>query len=332
MSLLLRSPAEYFIKYLILRKPEMSQLQLRDELVELGLDYVSLDYLQRVRKKLGKRPEQFFPEDPSHTASTKFLIEQKLLRIFRPDGNMRTATAILEFPRVREFVEAMLLTGAPLQAICNRAEVFRVLHLSPPALEAYSHYYWNIALLDSSQMRILLRLRREQMVEHADLKDRPKGTVTEAYYKDARKLAADFPHNPVVALMVQQRMGFRMGKEELVLLLQEARTMGAQRAVEAAYNDGPGDFQKYAHYANGVRVLTDVLEVAVKPEENLHQQLAAFQLETDNRPLPTVHQLSSGQHTADLEPTQEQDDGTERDPIQLGAGEGPHQPGPRSGP
>ena len=53
----------------------------------------------------------------SHALSFSFINDEGLVRIFRPNDAMKTAWKLLEIPRAKEFLEAMLLVHVPILAI-----------------------------------------------------------------------------------------------------------------------------------------------------------------------------------------------------------------------
>lgn len=305
----LRSPAEFYIKYLLVRSPKAPVAEVVMELKRLGLDYISEPYIGRVKEKIPLAPDPFFPEDMGHPASTKYVCALRIDRAFRQDAAMKGALELLEYPRIREFVESMLICGAPIHAIAQRTSAFGELHCSVGLIECFRHYFWNMNLFDSTSLRLLLKWRLDNDTEkEPELKERKK-LVMEQYYKDPRKMAADMPHSPLVASMVQQQMGFRASNRELAGMLLEARAMAVQRALQSTYENGPNDSMKFANFVNGSRILTEVLELVVTPDDNLKEQFEAFRLKTDDKPVPTLAQLSAGQHTADLQPTGDKDAG-----------------------
>lgn len=303
----LRSPAEYYIKYLVLHPDKYSTATIKERLLDEGLDFISDRYIDGLRKKLNP-PDPFFPGDPNHAASYSFIIRERVNRMFQRDISMKMALEILETPRAKEFVESMALVHVPMAAISSFVSRHRGVYCTPEALDLYCHYFWNVNLLDSTQMRVLLQMRIDVAVENIpELRGQEKALKT-AYYKDPRRVAADLPYSPTTAALTQMRLGVKPGKYDLALRMMEARDMAAARAVEAAQQDGPGDSQKFLNYANGSRILEELLQMVVKPEDDMREQLQSIALRTDTRALPTIHQLSDGHHTVDLAPMKDRDD------------------------
>lgn len=297
----LRSPAEYYIKYLVVHPDQYETPVIKQRLIDEGLDFISDAYIDGLRAKLAP-PSPFYPHDRNHKASFSFILRERINSLFQQDLSMKMALELLDTPRAKEFVETMVLIQVPFSAISAFVTKHRGVYCTPDALELYTHYFWNINLVDSSQMRALLELRVDLAEEHIpELKGR-KGVLKHAYYKDARTLAAELPYSPTTAMLVQTRLGLKPGKHDLALRMLEARDNAALNLVKAAQQDGPGDSQKFLNYAQGSRILEELLQMVVKPEDEMREQLRSIALRTETRPIPSIHQLSAGQHTVDVAP------------------------------
>jgi hypothetical protein len=300
----LRSPAEFYIKGLVVDPHKYSTDYIKKKLLDEGLDFLSERYIDDMRTSVTV-PEPFYPGDPTHAASFAFLCREGINRMFQKDLAMKMALGVLAKPRAKEFVESMLLGDVPLSAIAGFVSRKRGVYCTPEGLQTYAHYFWNLELLDSTQMRVLLELRVEvDAANIPELKDR-KSILRHAYYKDPRKVAADLPYSPTAAMLTQLRLGLKPPKHELALRILEARDLAAARAVEAATLDGPGDSLKFLNYANGSRILEEFLQMTMKPEDQMREQLRSIALRRDTQPLPSIHQLSAGEHTVEISPTKD---------------------------
>jgi len=320
MAMRLRSPAEFYLKYLVVHPDRYDNIAIKNRLLDEGLDFISEVYVEGLRKKL-KPPKAFNPTNPRHFPSYRFIINERINRIFQPDAAMRGAREILETPRAKEFVESMLLVHVPLSAIASFVTRHRGVHCTVAALELYKHYFWNIELLDSTQMRVLLRMRVDNAVDGIEEFKGKSAILKNAYYKDPRTVAANLPYTPTAALLAQTRLGIRPSRAEIALRMLEARDIAALRAIEAAHTDGPNDDQKFMNYVNGVRILEELLQMVAKPEDQLRKQLSAITLRTELAPVPSIHALSGGQHTVDLAPVKDKtDDDSESDDADFESG------------
>jgi hypothetical protein len=322
----LRSPAEHYIKYLILANRQNTNDVIKERLNDERLDYISDRYLDKVRAAL-KPPAPFQPMDIGHVKSFKFINEERVNSLFHPTAAMKMAKRILEVPRAKEFVETMILVHVPLSAIAAYVTQHRKVYCTAEAVQLYQHYFWNIDLLDTAEMRILFALRFEQAGERdPDLKDRKK-LLTTAYYKDARKLAADLPYSPMSATLAQMRLGVSLNRGELSTRMMEARDIAVARAIEAVQQDGPGDHMKFLNYINGGRIIEEMLQMIAKPADHLQELQKKIALRTETRKMLTVHELSGGHHTVEMAPIEDAHEGTGQDLVGQGDLSGSGLPG-----
>lgn len=317
----LRSPAEFYIKYLACHPDKFTTDAIKERLLDEGLDFISPKYIDGLRAKL-KPPKPFHPTDQKHFPSYRFLLNERIDRIFHPDAAMQTAKEILARPRAKEFVESMMLVNAPLTAIAGFITRHRKIFCDVRALETYQHYFWNTDLLDSTQTRLLLQMRIDTVAEAVpEFKDK-KSLLKSAYYKDPRTVAANLPYSPTSAMLTQMRMGIRPTRAEIALRMMEARDTAMIRAIEAVQTDGMGDDQKFMNYVNGGRILEELLQMVAKPEDALRKQLSSIGLRTELAPVQTVHSLTGGQHTVEIAPTKDMSD-DDAEPVHSDAEPGP---------
>jgi len=313
----LRSPAETYIKYLLLLPDKLSDDAVVERLQDLGLDYISKEYIERLRKKL-KPPSPFYPEDDRHRASAHFLLDEGVFRLFHRQMGMKIAFNILDHARAKEFVEAMLIQHAPAQAISNFLRFQWRIPCTVDAIDAYAHCFWDVDKLDASGLRVLMQLRIEVLSNDLkEFKDR-KSILKSAYYRDARAEAAELPNTPESALLVQSRMGFAPRDFDAGSGATSARNAALKKALEAVLRDGPNDHMKFVNLVNGARMLSEMLELVIKPGDQMHEELRALSIANEAEPLPDVHQLTGGNHTVDLEPKDSEHGHGESDPGRSG--------------
>jgi hypothetical protein len=297
----LRSPAERYIKYLLLHPDKHTDDDVKERLLDCNLDYIGKDYIERVRKKL-KPPASFYPFNEQHAPSRHFLMDEGLYRLFHRQMPMKIALNILDHARAKEFVEAMILCQVPLQSIANFLRFQWRIPCSVDALSDYQHCFWDIDKLDASSMRVLLQLRVEVLAEDLkEFKDR-KSLLKNAYYKDARVEAADLPVSMASALLVQSRMGFSSKHFDVGTGATEARKEAVKKALESVLRDGPNDHMKFVNFVNGARMLSEMIELVIKPGDQMHEELRALSIKTETTEVIEAHQLTGGNHTVDLEP------------------------------
>jgi hypothetical protein len=298
----LRSPAEYFIRALIVHPDAYATEDIRQQVQNEDLDWLSNDYIDWVRTRIPVWPDPFYPFDRLHLPSSQFIYQEKINRAFHQDLAMKAAGELKDKPRVREFIESMMLAQVPHAAIAAYVGRVHRTYCTLEVLEVYKHYYWNIDLLDSDMMRVLLQWRVENAANNIPVFKGMLRALRGSYYKSARKIAADLPHSPAAAALAQMRLGMSGNQQDLQDILRDIRNVGSRRSLEAAYQDGPGDSQKAVNYMNLARGSEEMLQMTSNPQSQMLSQLESIALRTDPRALPHVKALSAGQHTVDLAP------------------------------
>lgn len=297
-----RSPCEYYIKFLILQ-PRSKDDQIEKDLAALHLDSVGSNYLSRLRQQC-LPPLPFFPKAPSHSISQQFIIQQGVRDLFIETPSVKTALRILRSPRAKEFVEAMTLSGAPAVAISIAiAQQCRV-PCTGEAITTYQRYFWNVNLVDSTEMKAILFRRAELAAESTDedSKKQAKAWKT-ASYTDSRRTAALLPHSPITAMLSQLRLGSLPKLEELAKLAQLTQFVATARACEVALYGGPDDSNRALNYAIVGEKMGTILEQIVKPDADLREQLNSIALRNNGiNTVAVIDALSGGRHTADLMP------------------------------
>lgn len=317
-----RSPAETYIRYLILHPRKYANAQIKDILLYSQLDYVGDWYVDKLREQLSP-PTPFRPFDKTHRPSKRYLLSTGLTWIFHPDAEGKRAFQILELPRIKEFVEAMLTSNAPFEPIAAELTQRRNFACTPLAVQRYREFFWNMDLVDSTELRALLQFRVDQLAAHSDPQvQAQQSAVKKAFWNDARRTASELPFSPLSALIAQMRMGLMPSKLDLARVLEQGRNFAAIRILEAAANNGRGDSSKAFDYATVLEKITNTLERIVTPDAELYAELAKITLRTDDVPIPTIHQLSGGRHTADLSPTNEAEHGFGDEGVDESADEG----------
>ena len=305
--MLLRSPAEYYYKYLVVHPDGLDNPTIKNRLDERDIDFISHEYVDQIRRRLHP-PKPFYPDENCHQPSNEFLCKEGLSLLFFPDKDTKMALALLNVPRAREFVETMLLSHAPHDAI-SKAVTRYGMKCSPKAIAYYGHLFWNVSLLDSTQMKILLQWRFERLQErNAEGEDtnHPFAIAAKrASYQDPRRLAADLPFSPFAAMLVQMRMGIMPNRVDIAARMTATRDLATMRALETLHYGNPGDASRALNYAMTAKIMNEMLDSVQKPDQSLREQLSAIALRTDDRSVPSIHQLSGGRHTVDLQPTPE---------------------------
>lgn len=311
--MLRRSPCEYYLKYLVVHPAKYDN----DHIVEICqqhcLDYLGAWYLNLLRAR-HKPPEPFRPNDVTDVPSRDFITSEMIRLAFFPNDTMNEAQKILERPRLRELVEVMILSGAPHGAIVYALRARHGYQCSSSAIDLYRHYFWDIDLLDSSDMRALLMLRYEKVAESRDPEIKWQYTaLKKAYHNDPRVMAAKLPISPLSALMSQIQMGVMPKDLNVITILEGVRTMSSIRALESAFTGG----SQGAGAGQGFMLMADLanklLESVIKPEDALRADLQNIAMKTTATKVPILSQLTSGNHTTELAPAPQSTDDDEEE-------------------
>jgi hypothetical protein len=297
----LRSPAEYYIKYLVSHPHKYPVDEIQERLIDEGLDFISPVYLTRVRSKL-KLPKPFRPEDPHHTPSLAFILKTGINRLYMPDLSMKIAQDVLACARAKEFVETALISRAPMAAIAHMVTKHFQVYCTSGALEVYHHYFWNTDLFDTIQLQVLLSMRAEIAEKYIPEFKGHAQVLRSAYFRDARKVAAEMPYSPMGAMLAQTRLGFAPTRSEVSLRMMEAKSLALLRACEALQRGGPHDSQNALNNITSARILEELTQMTSKPEGQMLEQVQSIALRTDTQPMKSIHQLSDGRHTVDVAP------------------------------
>lgn len=289
-----RSPAEAYLQYLVLHPKKYTDAQIKDICLFAQVDYLGEWYLKRLRASLTP-PKPFFPFDPHHQASRNFLLRNKLAPLFTPDDAGRKAFKILELPRVKEFVEAMLISSAPSNAIAYTVQRRHRFVCTPAVIDRYQAFFWDLTVLDSSELRALLQLRFAQLETHPDTEIKAQYELMKrAYYTDARKAAADLPFSPLTAMLSQMKMGLMPSNLDVAMVVTQAQKFAAVRTAESLLNNGKGDSVNALNFSIVTEKMTSVLKEMAKPDEDLQKQLSSIALRTSDDAIPTIHALTMG--------------------------------------
>lgn len=306
-----RSPAEFYIKYLIVNPAKHSNDKIKSLLQASQLDYIGHDHLDGLRATCVP-PVPFYPKDALHSKSQRFLMKERIRPLFFRTGPIVRALEILDQPRVKEFVESMLLSGATPAAVAAAITSHRRFPCTTEAVESYQHFFWNTSLVDSTEIRTILRLRSFAEVREDDIFGKQKAKYLEAAsYNDPRRVAAELPNAPLVALLSQMRMGVMPTHLDLAKALDATQKAATLRALEASLKGSIKDEERAFKYMMVAKTAGEMLETVVKPDEKLRAQLSAIALSTENKEIPLIGALSKGSHTADLGPSQKKQDEVE---------------------
>lgn len=285
----------------MLEEPNRDDTALQSYLDGIMVDYPGLGYLVGLRDQL-RPPDGFDRRNLKLRRTRDFLIEEGLLAYFENGLEMRKAREIFHRPRAREFVESMLLGGAPELAIARRlVDFYKMRGITPRSIQFYAHYYFNLELLDSTETRAILTLKMERLYRSTDAEESVQGqALRNAFYNDPRRAAALMPHSPISAAITQLQMGFIPESVDLKKVTEQGEMLAYFRLVEALSSGGRDFDHKALNLATAASILQKLKETKLKPEDELKNQLNSLAVKTAESGLPSVHEVTGGRHTVDM--------------------------------
>ncbi len=298
-----RTPCEYYLKYLLLHPDDYSLEDIQLTLREHQLDYPGDVPVKRLRDRI-RRPAVFRPYDKRHSDTFKFLVSEGVYHLFHPDEHMRVAVSLLKRPRAKEVLEAMTLSCDPTKFVLYRLNNMGF-NVGVKDFERYCFYFWNLNLVDRAEVAALIQLRVDSMAVDGDdmLSTLRYKAMKRASYNDPRVAAINSPVSPFTGMMTQMRLGYSVGRLDIATLLTRARESLVMRTVEASLDRGPMAARQSLDFSGGARNVHELLESLGTPDEDLQRNLMNLMLDTDKAPVPYVHELTGGDHTVDVQPT-----------------------------
>lgn len=278
-----------------------STTAVRDIVRRQGLDYLSDDHVDGLRKELRKHlPHPFHPLDKRHRRSQSFLSKEQVFGFFHPDKPSVIAHRLLERSRAKETIESMSLVNEPVAFISHRVKMLG-LKCTPEAVERYQHFYWDLNLVDSTEIRALLRMRVEWMQIPRDpgMMLAPDQwlqyeSLHKAAYKDPRRTLVEMPITPVAGMLGQMRLGLMPAQVDLGRLAEAARNAAAGRVLESMLTAGPQDAARGRDFAMVSQLMTDLIEKVGSPDTALQEELKKVALQTEDGPVPHIAELPAG--------------------------------------
>lgn len=158
---MLRSPAEYFIKYLA-SYAHWSDVKVLDKALASGVDEVpgGVDYIKHLRKNM-RFPLNFDPRNRWHRESMDFLMKEGIYDMWHPSEATEQAGSLFRSGELRESVCTMLATPMSVEAALEQLAKKVPLEISGQTLREFKHYYWNLALLSEEDRRYYMKSPRK---------------------------------------------------------------------------------------------------------------------------------------------------------------------------
>ena len=296
------SPAEKYIEYLVSHPEGYSDDDILEMLHLKQLDFLGPQYFARLRSGL-RVPVPFHPENKFHRPSSRFLTEHRLLYLYHPDKAMETAFKVLDSPRAKEMLETMLISRDSDRLCAHRLST-TMPTATAKAVERYRHFFFNIDMVDGSELQALLRLRCDFVSPNSDkYEDQLRAAVKKTGYQDPRRMLAAQPLPQIAGMMNQMRMGIMPGRAELAKMVGLAQHAATLRTLSTVMNQhGPNAAAEARDWTLTMKMLGEVQADIGSPDAELQRDLQALALKTESSGVPHITQLTDGNHTVDLQP------------------------------
>jgi hypothetical protein len=167
----------------------------------------------------------------------------------------------------------------------------------------YRFFLFNVNSVDMTELRVALRMRTTYVEPTGDLyEERVRAEMTRMGHRDSRRLVAEHQSPPVASLMNQMRLGFFPKGLELTNLVQSTFAACLAQANTRAHSGGPTAAAETREFITSAGLLLEMIHDLGSPDAALQKDLQSFILQTEQSPVPYVHELTQGQHTVDLAP------------------------------
>lgn len=292
------SPCDYYLKYLITHPDNFSDTQVRNIVKLSHLDFLGIGHLGRLRE-ITTPPTPFYPEDPLHHASQRFLIKERIQLLYRPDKDAKTAIYLLDHPRAKEMTEQLLFSGVePLWV----AQMLKRVQFSatPRAVELYKHYYFNTDLVSNTEMRAIMGMRAHLDVNTHDTDEMAYSNAYNLAYKShIGNLQTNSSASPFSRILSMMQAGIMPTGAQISRVATAGRMAAAVRSLE---NTLMGKAEQARDFALTSKILNELLESVGDSSSDLQKSLMSMALDTDASEVPSIGALTDGNHTTDLLP------------------------------
>lgn len=215
---------------------------------------------------------------------------------------MENAFALLQDPQAKELLESMLITEDPELTILYRLESMGRRYCNR-TVERYRFFFFNPTLVDSTEMRALLRYRTDFIDPNSDeYEDQMRRAMQKSAYCDARSMVSSQPTKSIASLLNQMRMGFIPSQIQLQQLMGATRIAALIQAQAASLIGGRNSSSETRDFILAAKMLTEMMQEVGGSDQDLTRELQQLALQTDGVPVPNVFALTGGNHTVELMP------------------------------
>ena len=296
-----RSPAEYYIRYLLVHPDKYGDDDISRILREHQLDNPACGYFDRLRAQLCP-PVPFHPMDRRHLPSYRFLVSEKLHKMFFPDKHTVAALRILKEPRAKEMVESMGIVQEPVALTAVRLSRLGRGQYDRADVLRYQHFFWNVQLVDNMELRALLTKRIEDIQLAGESKENliAYQAMKKAQYNDPRHSAASSVSDVAAAMRLTMRYGYMPGRADVGRIAALGVMAATAAAAEAGIAKGPKSAQEMRDYAIAGRELQTLVGMLGSPDEGVLKDLQQLAMAYDKDKVPSIKELSGGNYSDGL--------------------------------
>jgi len=285
------------LKYLITHPDDYSNEDVQKTVLLQQLDHLGNEYLDRLRGSCVP-PSPFFPEDPQHRASQRFLTAERLATIYAQDEVMQNATKLLHTPKAKETIETLCIARAddPWIAAVLKRQGYSA---TTEAVARYRLYYFDLELVDSTELKILLEMRGYSPATE-DMSVQTANTLRVNMNKsDPRRLSSQLASPALAGIMHTIRLGFIPSSVELGKVAASTASVATHQTLESLMRSSPERARDFSIVAKN---MMDILAQPGAIEDSLTEELQSLALETEETDVPHIKQLGDGTHTVDIQP------------------------------
>lgn len=149
----MRHPAEFYIKYLLISEPAITDAQITMDLQNHGiLKPMEETYYRFLRTELPTRPAGFDPTNKLHLESSRYIRDAGVYDLFFTKPSVEEAFQILSNSTMRQSVERMILASfgsaqLDIRTVLPKINKKNRWNISEAAVKQFQHFFWNVKLL-----------------------------------------------------------------------------------------------------------------------------------------------------------------------------------------
>lgn len=147
----MRSPAEHYIRYRLIKNPGASADDVARELQAELVFGPGKGYFQKLREEMVV-PKSFHPDRLTDHVSQSFLKRHGVWTMWHPHRGTREALSVFKSPRQRVLLQTLVSGPQPDPVIIDIFIRKAKVGLSDDGLDEFRHYFWNVRLLSTAEL------------------------------------------------------------------------------------------------------------------------------------------------------------------------------------